>query len=97
MKRVSALLGAALLMAPPVFAAEASTERGVSIFDARPHCMERDVHPDDPLCTLQDGPPGRRYPLAVLPLPIPPGTPGVPPGISPVPREPARAGPRASG
>lgn len=45
------------------FAFAADTERGVSVYDSNPHCLERTTHPEDPACTLwQRGVPRQTFP-----------------------------------
>ena len=94
MKRVLLLLGA-FCMTPSAFAAEADTERGVSVFDANPRCMERTVDANSPGCILRsDGAPRQFYPAETI-TPVLPNPPIMPPS-PPVPRE-ARSGTRQGG
>ena len=99
MRRFLLLLGAALCVPSSVLAAEADTERGVSVFDANPRCMERAADPTDPACImLTPGVPRHYYPPRVV-TPVTPVLPNAPVMPSPPPsvaqdanRNPARTG-----
>ena len=79
MKRIVLALSASLCTLPNAFAAD--TERGISIYDANPKCMERSTPPNHPECILwQEGAPRQFYPPTVSPvLPNPPVMPPTPP------------------
>jgi hypothetical protein len=84
-------------MTPVAFAAEADTERGVSIFDANPRCMERTVDANGPGCILRsDGAPRQFYPPPEATTPVLPNPPIMPPNPS-IPREAPRSSTRQGG
>ena len=95
MKRFLFLFGASLCVTPSAFAAEDDANRGLSVFDANPRCMERNVDPADPACIVKDvGAPRQFYPPAVVnPLPTTPVLPNAPvaPSAPPVAQEGNRA------
>ena len=95
MKRLLLLLSASLYMTPSAFAAEDDTNRGLSVFDANPRCMERNVDPADPACIVKGvGVPRQTYPPAIVnPLPTTPVLPNAPvaPSVPPTAQEGNRA------
>ena len=81
MKRSLLLLCAPFCVPLSALAAEPDTERGISVFDANPRCMERNVDPADPACIVfTPGVPRHYYPpRAVTPVtPVLPGAPVMP-------------------
>ena len=64
MKRLSVHLIILCMLALPVLslrAAEADSDRGTSVYDEHPECMERtDGAAPNPTCTPSDGPPHRK-------------------------------------
>jgi hypothetical protein len=50
--------GLLALAALPAYAAD-SSERGTSIYDKHPECMDRSAAAKNPSCTIQNGPPHR--------------------------------------
>ena len=79
MKRVLLMLGVCVCTTPHVFAAE--NERGVSVYDANPKCMERTANSAAPECLLfEEGVPRQYYPATITPvIPSPPVMPPAPP------------------
>ena len=95
MKRVLVLFGA-LCMAPSAFAAEPDTERGVSVFDANPRCMERTVDASGPGCILRSVGPSQQFYQAETITPVLPNPP-IMPANPPIPREAPRSGTQQGG
>jgi len=84
MKRVLVILGVCFSAMPNAFAAE--NERGVSVYDANPNCMERTTPSNAPECVLrEEGAPRQYYPPPTV-TPVIPNPPVMPPS-PPVVRE----------